>query len=765
MNRLQRLWKAISGRRDASPDQEGSHGPDALIADGHGTPQNAEQRASELAGANQALQDEITRRQRAEEALRDSEARYRLLLEHAPAGIYELDLTNGRFIAVNDVLCEYTGYTREEFLALNPLDLLTEESQRHYLQRQAMVLTGEEVAETVEYTIRGKDREFRVTLHTRYAYEEGQPVKAAVVVHDITERARAEQLLSAINHAALAMEMTLNQDEMFAAIGEEFKRLGFTYLVLPTNEDQTRLYTRYLSVDSSLVAAAQKLLGTYQEGFSFPIEDVDVYRQVICDRETVFVEDPEAVIHQILPRSAKKLAGQFVKLVGYSRGIVAPLVVEDEVIGLLSVQSSDLTRADMPAITAFAHQLAAGWRRTRLMQDLEESLEELKQTQSQLLKAQRMEAVGRLAGGVAHDFNNLLTIVQVNAQMLKQQLHRADPLWECAQQILEASERAASLTRQLLRFSSSEVVVPVSSDLCNLVTELGPTLRRIIGEANELVTTLPQDTWAVRADPTQIEQVLVNLALNARDAMAPGGRFSIEIANLDLDDPSTVHNIEAIPGEYVLLRVRDTGKGMTEEVREHLFEPFFTTKEQGRGTGLGLSTVYGIIKQSGGDIWVDTQVGQGTTFHIYLPRFGKEAVPPTAQVADIPGLTAQGSETILLVEDEAIIRELTVQILESDGYQVLDAMDGTEALGIAGEHGAPIHLLLTDVLMPGMNGRELADKLRLHHPDMRVLFMSGYDDRQLDREEVEGTDTDFLPKPFSTEALRRKVRGVLDGSR
>ena len=762
---MQRFWNAIAGKRTSGPEREGAQDRTLQVQSPHGTAQNVEQRASELAQVSQALQAEIARRKRAETALRESEARYRLILQHAPAGIYELDLTNGRFIAVNDVLCEYTGYTCEEFLSLSPLNLLTEESQKRYLQRQARVLAGDVVSGTVEYTIRGKDREFRVNLHTTYSYEEGQPVKAAVVVHDITERARAEQLLRAINHAALAMEMALNQDEMFAAIGEEFKKLGFSYLVLPTNEDQTRLYTRYLSLDSSLVATAEKLMGTYQEGFSFPIEDVDVYRQVIYDRETVFVEDTETVIRQVMPRSAKKLSGQIVKLVGYYRGIVAPLVVEDEVIGLLSVQSGDLTRADMPAITAFAHQLAAAWRRTKLMQDLEKSLEELKQTQSRLLKAQRMEAVGRLAGGVAHDFNNLLTIVQVNAQLLKQQLHRVDPLWECAEQIQEASERAASLTRQLLRFSSSEVVVPVSSDLGSLVTDLGPTLRRIIGGENDLVTALPDGLWAVRADPTQIEQVLVNLALNARDAMPLGGCFSIEMANLILDETSARHDIEAVPGEYVLLKVSDNGTGMTDEVREHLFEPFFTTKEQGRGTGLGLSTVYGIVKQSGGDIWVDTQVGQGTTFNIYLPRFEEATTRPATQVVEPPSQMALGTETILLVEDEAIIRELTVQILEADGYQVLEAMDGTEALGIAGEHTTPIHLLLTDVLMPGMNGRELADKLRLHHPDMRVLFMSGYDERQIDREEAEGGDTGFLPKPFSTEILRRKVRDVLDGPR
>ena len=764
MDKLQRFWNAIMGRNAASSDQAAPT-ESALPTHRQGGAQHRTQQTTELAQIKRALQAEVAGRQRAEEALRESEARYRLLLKHAPAGLYEIDLTNGKFVAVNDVLCEYTGYTREEFLALDPLDLLAEESQSHYLQRQAKILSGETVPETVTYTIRGKDREFRVNLRARISYKEGQPVKVAVVVHDVTERERAEQLLRAINHAALAMEMALSQEEMFAAIGEEFRKLGFTYLVLPSNEDQTRLYTRYLSLDSSLVATAERLAGTYQEGFSFSIKDVDVYRRAVYDRETILIEDTEAVMRQVLPRAAKALAGQIVKLVDYSRAIVAPLIVEDEVIGVLSVQSGDLTRADMPAITVFAHQLAAAWRRTRLVQDLERSLEELKKTQSQLLKAQRMEAVGRLAGGVAHDFNNLLTIVQVNAQLLKQQLHRVDPLWECAQQIVEASERAASLTRQLLRFSSSEVVVPVSCDLASLIIDLSPTLHRVIGEENQLVTTLPDDAWAVRADPTQIEQVLVNLALNARDALPPGGCFSIEISNLVLDSSSADLDTEAVPGEYVLLKVSDNGTGMTDQVREHLFEPFFTTKEQGRGTGLGLSTVYGIVKQSGGDIWVDTEVGRGTTFNIYLPRFRGEVTQPATYVAEVSAQTAQGSETILLVEDEAVVRELTVQILESDGYQVLEAMDGTEALSVADEHGAPIDLLLTDVLMPRMNGKELADKLRAQHPGLRVLFMSGYDDGQVDGVEAESRDTGFLPKPFSTEVLRRKVRGVLDGPR
>ncbi len=576
------------------------------------------------------------------------------------------------------------------------------------------------------------------------------------------ERPRTEQLLNAINHAAVAMESALNQDEMFAAIGEEFRKLGFTYLILPTNEDQTKLYTRYLSLDDSQVAAAERLVGIVREGFSIRVKDVDVSRRVVCDRDTVLIEDTEAVMRQVLPPSARNLARKVAQLVGYSRAIVAPLVVEGEVIGVLSVQSDDLTRTDMPAITAFANQLAAAWRKTKLVQDLERSLDELRETQSKLLKAQRMEAVGRLAGGVAHDFNNLLTIIKVNAELLKQQLHLTDPLWECAHQILEASERAASLTRQLLRFSSSEVVVPVSSDLGNLVRELGPTLRRIVGEESELAINLADNLWTVKADPSHLEQVIVNLALNARDAMPQGGCFSIEAINLVPGGTFATDDIEVLPGQYVLLTVSDNGTGMTEAVREHLFEPFFTTKEQGHGTGMGLSTVYGIVKQCGGDISVQTEVGEGTTFHIYLPKYREAAVQPAERVADLPPDTTRGWETILLVENEAVVRELTVQILQADGYEILEAESGTEALRIAAEHQAPIHLLLTDVVMPGISGPELADQLRLHHPDIRVLFLSGHDNRLVDREAVARGDSAFLPKPFSTETLEIRVRQVLD---
>lgn len=761
MNRLRRFWQSIGGEQSADLESR-AQGNDASSPEPAQPAGPAEQESSELARARAALQAETARRQRAEDALRDSEGRYRLLLEHAPAGIYELDLTNGRFSAVNDVMCEYTGYTREGFLSLNPLALLTEESQRRFLERQTRLLAGEEVPEIVEYTIKGKDREFEVALHATYSYQEDAPVKATVVVHDITARARAEQLLRAINHAAVAMEMAPNQDEMFAAIGQEFSKLGFTYLVLPTNEDRTRLYTRYLSLDSSKVAAAEELAGMSQSGFSFPIKDVDVYRQVVWERQTVLIEDTEAVMRQVLPQHSRKVAQQIVTLADYSRAIIAPLVIEDEVIGVLSVHSGDLSDADMPAITAFAHQLAAAWRRTRLMQDLERSLEDLKKTQSQLLKAQRMEAVGRLAGGVAHDFNNLLTIIQVNSQLVKQQLHPADPLWECAQQILEASERAARLTRQLLRFSSSEVVMPVSTDLSSLVRELGPTLRRIVGEETELIASLPDDLWAVRADPTQMEQVIINLALNARDAMPHGGRFSIETANVFLDGSSATHDIEALPGEYVLLKVSDNGMGMSDEVREHLFEPFFTTKRQGHGTGLGLSTVYGIVKQCGGDVWVNSQVRKGTTFHIYLPRFQETDSYPAIGVADVPAPTTQGSETILLVENEAIVRELTVQILEAEGYHVLEAMNETEAFRIAGEYQAAIHLLLTDIVMPGMDGKELAERLHQQRPDMRVLFMSGSGNHQLTDQDAVDRELTYLPKPFSTEILRHTVRAMLD---
>lgn len=388
----------------------------------------------------------------------------------------------------------------------------------------------------------------------------------------------------------------------------------------------------------------------------------------------------------------------------------------------------------------------------------------LHQTQNQLFQAQKLEAIGRLAGGVAHDFNNLLTVVELSARMISQQLHPADPLWEHVRQIQEASERGIRLTRQLLSFSRRGAIEPQPVNLNHIVAELSRMLQRIVGEEVEVVTDLADELWYVEADPTHVEQVIVNLAVNGRDAMPKGGRLAIQTANQVLARMPDSLPPDARPGEYVVLCVSDTGVGMDDDIKAHVFEPFFTTKTQERGTGLGLPTVYGIVRQNGGYIGLESQVGQGTTFTIYLPRCeaGVAEAAGEATARPAPAASAPGSETVLVVEDETAVLGLARQILEEQGYQVLVAGNGPEALQVGQEQGRIIDLLLTDVVMPGMNGRELAERLRPHQPGMKVLYMSGYSDDALASRNLPGRGLHFLAKPFSMDHLVRKVRAVLD---
>jgi PAS domain S-box-containing protein len=364
--------------------------------------------------------------------------------------------------------------------------------------------------------------------------------------------------------------------------------------------------------------------------------------------------------------------------------------------------------------------------------------------EEQFRQAQKMEAVGRLAGGVAHDFNNLLTVINGQAAMLLQDLGATAPAADSVHAILKAGERAAGLTQQLLAFSRKQIVAPRVLDLNAVVADAKVMLRRLIGEDIVLTKDLQPCLNAVRADPTQVQQVLLNLAVNARDAMPHGGRLSLATRDA---------------GKYVLLAVTDTGCGMTEEVKAHLFEPFFTTKRPGEGTGLGLPTVYGIVKQSGGHIEVESQPGAGTTFRVYLPRTNEA---PAEEKPEATGPAPRGSETVLLAEDEDGVRALVRQVLRAGGYAVLEAQDGAEALGLAALPVGPIHLLVTDVVMPGLDGRGLAERLAGRHPGLKVLYLSGYTDDEVVRRGVSQEEVHFLQKPFSPAALVRKVREVLD---
>jgi PAS domain S-box-containing protein len=384
----------------------------------------------------------------------------------------------------------------------------------------------------------------------------------------------------------------------------------------------------------------------------------------------------------------------------------------------------------------------------------------LRDREEQLRQVSKMEAIGRLAGGVAHDFNNLLTIINGYAQLILDKCPAEHPNRAPLEQILKAGERASALTRQLLAFGRRQVMVPQVLDLGEVVQNTSKMLRRLIGEDIELVISQRPGLGQVRVDPGQIDQVLMNLAVNARDAMPGGGKLTLELANAELDEAYARSHSAFTPGRYVMLAVSDTGCGMDAETQGHIFEPFFTTKEKGKGTGLGLATVYGIVKQSGGHINVYSELGQGTIFKVYLPRTDE----PVAEGSGLTGPAApvSGTETVLLVEDESGVRSLAREALQANGYMVLEAAGSEEALALSAQHPGGVHLLLTDVIMPGMNGKEPADRLGGLRPGIKVLFFSGYTADAIAQHGILKEGVAFLPKPFTPRELLSKVRRTLD---
>jgi PAS domain S-box-containing protein len=393
-----------------------------------------------------------------------------------------------------------------------------------------------------------------------------------------------------------------------------------------------------------------------------------------------------------------------------------------------------------------------------------EDVTERRVLEQQLRQSQKMEAVGRLAGGIAHDFNNLLMVISGYSEFLLERLGSEPHLRGPAQEIASAAERASSLTRQLLAFSRKQMLAPRIVNLNDVATENLKMLTRMIGEDVDLVLVPSQNLWAVRADAGQIEQVIMNLAVNARDAMPTGGKLTIETSNASLDEEYARLHAPLRPGDYVMVAISDTGVGMDSETQSHIFEPFFTTKGP-KGTGLGLSTVYGIVKQSGGYIWVYSELGKGTTFKIYLPRVASMGETAAQVAAPVEVQRAEpGTETILLVEDENNLRYLARQYLEKQGYKVIEAADGAVAMQIAVAHEAVIHLLLTDVIMPGMNGRELAQRISEIRPNVKVLYMSGYTENVIGHDGTLDAGVRLLQKPFNLRDLGRTVREVLDAT-
>ena len=435
--------------------------------------------------------------------------------------------------------------------------------------------------------------------------------------------------------------------------------------------------------------------------------------------------------------------------IGVRAGFGFPVKVGREVVAVFEFFSSEVSEPDDRLMDLMGH---IGTQLGRVV-ERQRAHDALRRSEEQLRHAQKMEAVGRLAGGIAHDFNNLLTVITGYSDIMRRGLSADHPFFEPMEEIKKAGDRAAALTRQLLAFSRKQVLKPEIVDLNAVIADMEKMLRRLIGEDIELITKLAPKLAKIKVDAGQIEQVILNLAVNARDAMPDGGRILIETAEVDFEGAVERSRLCLPLGPYVILAVSDTGAGMDAGTLSHIFEPFFTTKGQEKGTGLGLSTVYGIVKQSGGDIWVYSEPGHGTTFKVYLPAISDGAVSPAPEP---PAAVQHGTETVLVVEDEPGVRDLIAQILKSSGYRVLAAANGGEALLTCERFSGPIDLLVTDIIMPGMSGRELAERLASLRPDLRVLYISGYTDHGVLKENMQ-----FIQKPFTPQSLTRKVREVL----
>jgi len=774
------------------------------------------------AGRRALLRREAARRRRAEEELRRSQERYQEVVENANDIVYTQDLS-GNFTSINRAGERITGYTRDEAQKLNMAQVVAPEHLDRARDMIRRKLSGDVEGSTHQLDILAKDgRRVPLELSTRLIRRDGQPVGVQGFGRDISERRQADADLRASEERFRALvENSADAIVLVDAQGVVLYQSHSAERIIGYTADERRGHNALELVHpDDRAGVARKLLECrkrpggiasaefrgrrkdgewlYLEGTATNrIEEPAVRAIVINYRDVTERKRAEAAMR--ISEERFRLVSQATNdaiwdldlatgLVWWNEGAqtlfrYAPREVgndpswwaervhpEDRERVLASSQAAidegaaswsaefRFRRADgsYAQVVDRAHILRDAQGRAVRMIGSMMDLSERRSLEEQLAQAHKMEAVGRLAGGIAHDFNNLLSAILGYGDLMLPKLH--DPtLRSKMMEIRKAAERAAALTRQLLAFSRKQVLVPVVVPVGGLISDLSRMLRRLIGEDIELVTLVPSTAVAVRADPGQLEQVLVNLAVNARDAMPRGGKLTIEAAVVDPDDAFRQEHPDVPAGRQVVISVTDTGVGMDPEVSKHIFEPFFTTKGKGKGTGLGLATVYGIVTQSGGQVEVETAPGRGTRFRIFLPAV--EVAP--ASVPAAPEEVVGGSETVLLVEDEAALRSLGQEILRDQGYKVLAAGSGGEALALARNHTAPIHLLVTDVVMPGMDGRELADRLAPLHPETRCLFMSGYTDDAIVRRGVrEGMP--FLQKPFSIDALALKVRQVLD---
>jgi PAS domain S-box-containing protein len=629
-------------------------------------------------------------------ALRASEVRYRELVENIEDIVFSMD-GEGRVLYVSPAVQRIYGYTPDELVGRHFRDFVQQDDLPGFTASFQRTLQG-----SVEpYEFRGLDNQGRVhhlRSTSRLRLENGVPVGMNGVVIDISK----------LHHALDAQRLSAERwQATFDAISDVVCVVSNDHQFIEIN--QTGCKSLGLTRDQIVGRKCYELVHCT----SSPI--------AACPcRMAAQAGAPASARHEENGRSYELLAWPIATADGQPNGFVH--IVKD------------------------------------VTSEVEANKEKVK-LEEQLKLVQRLEAVGRLAGGVAHDFNNLLSVIISYAGFAVDALRESDPVHADIVEIQKAGQRAAALTRQLLAFSRKQILEPEVLSINKVVTGIESMLRRLLGEDIDIEVHRADELGSVLADPGQIEQVIMNLAVNARDAMPQGGKLTIETINAELDEDYAEQHVAVKPGRFVMLSVTDTGSGMDAETRAHIFEPFFTTKEKGKGTGLGLSTVYGIVKQSGGNIWVYSEPGRGTTFKVYLPRVDA----PAADIKRRPvSVMATGSETVLLVEDEEAVRRLADRILRSAGYKVLTAAGGSEALLLCEKHDGVIDLLLTDVVMPHMSGRELAERLAKTSPKLKVLYMSGYTDNAIVHHGVLDPGTRFIGKPFAAAELTRKVREVLD---
>jgi PAS domain S-box-containing protein len=711
--------------------------------------------AIENARLYEELRGELVERRRTEEVLRESEEKFRNLAEQSPNMIFIWG--NERVLYANNQCELLMGYSREEFYA--PSFHFQSIAAPEYLHLVAAKyrahMAGDEVS-PYEYALLTKGgRRIDAIATTKLLRYEGAPAILGIIT-DITTRKRTERLLKALNTAALSMAQLLAPVEIFPVAVQELSQLGFASAIFLADPEKKNIALRcYGGSDSKAVFVAED---SEMGARWFPIDALPSLAQSMGGRRTILTElRPEIIARMRAPGGP--LPPSFSAGGGPVRLIFAPLSFQEEILGMLAVVGGDIEAEEVEIFTAFAHQTAAAWRKTTLMQDLAASLAQLKRAQEQLLQAQKMEAIGRLAGGIAHDFNNLLTVISGYTNLLIDSLPGNAAALSDLEEIKNAIKRASTLTSRLLTFSKKQILQPAVLDLNRVVSDSLTLLRPLIGEDVEISVRLAAEPATVRADRHQFDQVLINLAVNARDAMPRGGKLALEISNIAVGAEGAPSALA--PGAYVALRVQDTGVGMSEETREHIFEPFFTTKENGKGTGLGLSIVYGIITQAGGHVQVESALGRGSTFTILLPRAAGETKEAREER---PAPSRGGTGTILLVEDDAVVRDLARRILKQGGYAVLAASSAREAIAIAEGQAAP-NLVITDVVMPGgMNGVQLGERLARSCPGVPVLYMSGYtEDTSLLSAAVD-KKLPFLAKPFQPSELLRKVEELLERS-